>query len=297
MLRSVLCGALGALALAGCRGQESKEAAVDSTELATRATRLEQLKQRTDSASRDEPIARWVLPTSLSEISGLALAQDGRLLAHDDESGSIWVFDYRRGIILKQFHVGNNIHEDFEGITIANGDIYLLASNGKLYQFQEGAEGAKVRFSRHDTDLGKECEFEGVAFDSTRNELELACKNVGTKSLRDQLVIYRMSLATGVSDRISRLTIPQSQIIGGHDWKLFKPSDITIDPITGNYVLLSSQEQAVLVITPDGAVVSVRSLPPGHDQPEGIAITADSILIVSDEAVRKPAAITLYRWP
>jgi hypothetical protein len=53
----------------------------------------------------------------------------------------------------------------------------------------------------------------------------------------------------------------------------------------------------VLVITPDGAVVSVRSLPPGHDQPEGIAITADSILIVSDEAVRKPAAITLYRWP
>ena len=84
MLRSALCGALGALVLAGCREQGHKGAGVDSTELAGRETRLEQLKQRTDSASSDAPIARWVLPQSLNEISGLALTQDGRRRRHTD---------------------------------------------------------------------------------------------------------------------------------------------------------------------------------------------------------------------
>jgi uncharacterized protein YjiK len=297
MLRSVLSGALGVLVLSGCRGHAGKGTGMDSTALSARVTRLEQLKHRTDSASHDQPIARWLLPQSLSEISGLALTSDGRLLAHDDEQGSVWVFDYRSGVILKQFHVGKNLHEDFEGITIVNGDIYLLASNGTLYHFKEGADGSQVHYTKQDTDLGKECEFEGVAYDSTRNELELACKNVGTRNLRDDLVIYRWSLDPANSDPLSQLTIPLNQIIGGHNWKTFKPSDITVDPISGNYVLVSSQEKALLVITPDGTVVSVRSLPPGHDQAEGIAITADSILIVSDEAVRHPADITLYRWP
>jgi len=296
MLRSVFLVGIAVLALAGCRKHPGYSAGgVDSTELASRATRLEQLKVRADTASRDEPIARWVLPPSLNEISGLALTRDGRLLAHDDEQGSVWILDYRRGVILKEFHVGHNLHEDFEGITIANGDIYLLASNGKLFQFQEGGDREQVRYTRYDTELGKECEFEGVAYDSTRNELELACKTVGTKRLRDQLVIYRWSLAG--NHNISRLTIRQGRIIGGHDWKQFKPSDITVDPVTGYYVLISSQEKALLVITPEGAIVSVRSLPAEHDQAEGVAVTSDSILIVSDEAVRKPAAITLYRWP
>jgi predicted amidohydrolase YtcJ len=38
-------------------------------------------------------------------------------------------------------------------------------------------------------------------------------------------------------------------------------------------------------------------LPGEHDQAEALAITKDSILIIGDEAARKPAVITLYRWP
>ncbi|MEP7326240.1 MAG: SdiA-regulated domain-containing protein [Gemmatimonadota bacterium] len=296
MPRSVACIGLCALALAGCRYSGHKTGGVDSTELTGRVTRLERLRHETDSASHDRPLARWLLPVSLNEISGLALTGDGRLMAHDDEQGSVWIFDYQRGVLVKQFHVGHRLQEDFEGITIVNDDIYLLASNGQLYRFREGAEGEQMRYSKEDTELGKECEFEGVAYDSTRNELELACKNVGTKKLKDDVVIYRWNLGTD-GDRLSVLTIPLSQVITGQKWKEFKPSDITVDPATGNYVLLSSQQKGILVITPDGTVVAVRSLPPGHDQAEGIAITRDSILIVSDEAARNSAMITLYRWP
>jgi hypothetical protein len=43
--------------------------------------------------------------------------------------------------------------------------------------------------------------------------------------------------------------------------------------------------------------VFARKLPGGHDQPESVAITRDSILIIGDEAQRRPAVITLYPWP
>ena len=53
----------------------------------------------------------------------------------------------------------------------------------------------------------------------------------------------------------------------------------------------------MIEITPAGAVVFARPLPAGHPQAEGVAITKDSILIVSDEATSGPAIITLYKWP
>jgi hypothetical protein len=50
-------------------------------------------------------------------------------------------------------------------------------------------------------------------------------------------------------------------------------------------------------ITPAGGVVASRSLPPGHAQPEGLAITRDNLLLVSDEAATGPAMLTAYRRP
>jgi uncharacterized protein YjiK len=82
-----------------------------------------------------------------------------------------------------------------------------------------------------------------------------------------------------------------------NSWKSLHPSDITIDPQTGNYVLVASLENALIQITPAGELVSARPLPDVHQQAEGVAITKDSILIVSDEAKQGPAVVTLYKWP
>jgi hypothetical protein len=91
--------------------------------------------------------------------------------------------------------------------------------------------------------------------------------------------------------------VPIASVIGTNDWKSFHPSDITIDPFSGNYVLIASKERGLIEITPAGAPVLARPLPPDHIQPEGIAITRDSILIISDEGGTDLGMITLYRWP
>jgi hypothetical protein len=104
-------------------------------------------------------------------------------------------------------------------------------------------------------------------------------------------------LPDGGGHRPSRLTVPLALVIGSNGWKGLHPSDITIDPLSGNYVLVAAEERALIEITPAGAVVFSRALPPGLAHAEGVAITKDSILIISAEAGTGPAAVSLYRWP
>jgi uncharacterized protein YjiK len=264
-----------------------------------RAARLAGALANHDSSSgRVEPIARWLLPPALREISGLALTHDGRLLVHDDQLGQVWEVDYRRGVLVKRFSLGNGVLKgDFEGITVANDMVYLLNSNGKLYEFPEGANGAQVDYKLYDTGLKQDCEFEGVAFDPAIDALLLACKHVHDKDVKDDLVIYRWSLKGDSATRLSRLAVPIAKVRGDNDWDKLEPSDISIDPVNGNYLLIASLQQAVFEITPAGEPVFARMLPPGHRQPEGVAVTKDSVLLVSDEGGNGTAMITLYRWP
>jgi uncharacterized protein YjiK len=288
------------LAATACRpGRPADTARADSVEVTRRAVRLAGVLGQPDTgAASGAAVARWVLPKSLAEISGLALTLDGRLFVHDDELGVVSQIDYRRGVVVKQFTLGAPpVHADFEGITVAGDVMFLLASNGKLYEFQEGENGEQVEYVVHDTHLRSACEFEGVAFDPSLDALLLACKNVHTKgALRDSMVIYRWALPGGAGSGSSRLTVPLAQVIGANGWKGLHPSDITIDPLSGNYVLVAAEERALIEITPAGVLVFSRPLPGSLAHTEGVAITPDSLLILSDEAGHEPAAMALYRW-
>jgi uncharacterized protein YjiK len=279
----------------GCESGSSADAA----EVSARTQRLATSLTNKDS-TQSGPVARWILPKEIGEVSGLALTTDGRLLAHGDEVGRVYVIDPRGGAILKRFGIGNtdtDAMDDFEGITLAAEKIFMVASDGKLYEFAEGTDAERVSFLLHDTQLGKECEFEGIAFDSTRGVVVLPCKNVRTRDLRNHLVLYRWRLDGAADSTSAPLTIPLEQVIGSNGWKTLHPSDITVDPVTGNYVMVAAQEKALIEITASGAVVRAMPLPGKHGQAEGVALTPDGILIVGDEATNRPATLTLYRWP
>jgi uncharacterized protein YjiK len=288
-----------ALGLAACQAPRSgARLRADSLQLSERAAKLRQrLADSASGAERALPVAKWLLPASLSEISGVTLTSDGRVLAHGDELGRISVIDPERGVILKEFRFG--ARADFEGITMAHGLIYMIDSDGQLYAFREGGNGARVPYQLVDTGLGHECEFEGVAYDPAREALLLPCKNVEKKSMRNNLVIYVWKLHQNDPPRLSVIAIPLARVIGDNSWKSLRPTDITVDPNTGNYVLVAAHERALVELTPNGEVVRAMPLPERdqHPQAEGVAITNDGILIISDEASNRAASITLYRWP
>ena len=282
--------------LGGCRDTPRAKAAQVSGLATKRRQELHRRLAQVDSSiEKTAPVAQWIMPPQLREISGLALTSRGTVLTHDDNSGRIYEIDPRTGVLLKGFSLIGNQKEDFEAITIAGNDIYLMASDGKLFRFREGADGQQVNFQVFDSGLKKDCEFESLVYESDSTRLLMACKRPVDKDASKDLLIYRLPLPLNRAT-ISLMRVPLQDVVGPNKWKSFRPSDMTIDPSTGNYVIIASHEMGIVVLTPDGEVVRSEQLPGDHRQPEGVAITRDSVLMISDESNVKPAAITLYRW-
>jgi uncharacterized protein YjiK len=281
-----------AVPLAACR-TNADAAAVEGT-LRNRAARYDTaLAAGGDSAA---PIARWFLPRHLSEVSGLALTPDGRLLAHGDEFGRISVIDPRRGAVVSEFRLAGSRRGDFEGITLAGDDIVLVTSRGVLVTFREGPNGSSVPFSEFDTRLGALCEFEGIAFDPGPSQLVMPCKQATDKARRHEVVLYRVAVPLVPGARAEMQAIPLASSPAAR-WKALHPTDITRDPATGNFIIVAAPERALLELSPTGNLLRAASLDVRHVQAEGVALAEGPVLIVSDEAGKEPAAITVYRWP
>ncbi len=163
------------------------------------ALRLATVDPNSDKAM---PLAMWIMTPQLREISGLALTSRGTVLTHDDNSGRVSEIDPKTGILLKAFSLVGNQKEDFEAIAIAGNDIYLMASDGKLFRFREGADGQQVQFMLFDTGLRKQCEFESLTYEADSTRLLMACKRQLATQSRD---VHGPACAAPASDRIQQV--------------------------------------------------------------------------------------------
>ena len=297
LARRVITLALLFAGVAGCRDTPQARAAEARTVARSRAKLLATRIAYADAhPDKNVTLAMWLMPPELNEISGLALTARGTVFTHDDNVARVYEIDPKTGILLKSFSLLDNPKGDFEAITIAGNDIYLMDSDGKLFKFREGADGKQVPYTWFDTGLGKQCEFEGLTYEPDSSRLLMVCKRFVDKKAPHGLLIFRIPLPLGDLAGVTTLRVPIEEVVGKNHWKNIHPSDINIDPMTGNYVIVASREKALVVLSPDGDVVRSEPLPGEHRQPEGIAVTKDSLLLVSDEANVKPAVITVYRW-
>jgi uncharacterized protein YjiK len=259
-VKRALTGALVvALGAAACRpeAKETALAALDRQTAARQANVARQLAAPVTDSGAQSPIAVWVLPTELAEISGLTEMPDGMLLAHADERARVAAIDPRKGLLQRRFTLGAGVRGDFEGITMVGDTAFLVTSSGVIYRFLAGADVVE--------------EFE------------------------NHLLLYKVSRADARALPVP-IAIPLDRVIANKEWKTLHPSDITMDPSTGNYVVIASQERAIVEVTPAGVLVRSESLPERHRQPEGVVITRDGLLVIGDEARQGSASITLYRW-
>jgi uncharacterized protein YjiK len=292
----VLLVALSPWVVACSNNPQAKAAQVQAVGASRKQDLARRLALADANPTKPVPVAEWIMPPELREISGLALTSRGTVLTHDDNVARVYEIDPKSGILLKGFSLAGGVRGDFEAITIAGPDVYLLRSNGKIYKFKEGADASQVPYTMYDTGLGNDCEFESMAYEADSSRLLLVCKKFVQKEAPKELLIYRVPLPLGDRSAITAMQVAMKDVTGSNKWKNFHPSDINIDPFTKNYVIVASHEKGLIVVTPDGEVVRSEPLPGDHRQPEGVAVTPDSLLLVSDEANVKPPAITLYRW-
>ena len=246
----------------------------------------------------EEPARQFRLPGRLREISGLAMLAGDRLLAHDDERGTVVEIDYRDGSIVKDFELGGprgRVADDFEGIAAAEDRLYLVTSTGRLYEFGEGADGTAVPYNRYETGVGRLHEIEGLAYDPGRRELLLVSKNPRNPRQGDQIAIYRWSLDTRRLVEGGRILIEADAFASPIDRETFQPSGIERHPESGNFFVVAARQRAVSEITPGGTVLAVRRLKTGlHRQAEGITFAADHTLVIADEGAGKRATLSFY---
>lgn len=238
------------------------------------------------------------LPGALREISGLAVTNDGRVLAINDEVAVVHELDIRRGTIARSFSLGRPpIRGDFEGLAVVETRVFLVTSAGMLYESAEAGASGAVPHRTHQTGFGRRCEVEGLSYDAASASLLLACKTARSPALRDSVAILRWPLdprrrASGARGDIVTHAAPIARAARARH---FHPSGVERDPRTGNYVVVAAVERALVELTPGGRVVAVRKLPAlVGEQVEAIAFARDGSLILGSEARRGPATLTVY---
>ena len=159
------------------------------------------------------PVAGGLRHQSCERLPGSRLHHTRTVLTHDDNVGRVYEIDPKTGILLKGFSLEGGVRGDFEAITIAGTDVYLLKSSGKIYKFKEGADASQVPYSVYDTGLGKGCEFESMAYEADSSRLLLVCKKFLDKKAPKELLIYHVPLPLGDPSAITALQV----LIKGRD--------------------------------------------------------------------------------
>lgn len=253
--------------------------------------------QATESFVGAEPLAEWRLPPQLAEISGLAMTDDQRLFAIDDERAIIYQIDYREGRLIKAFALGPELpREDFEGLAIIGRRFFLLTSDARLFEAPEGADGERVPFTVTDTGLGSECEFEGLTSAADSASLLLLCKNVRKSADIDVVTLFEWRLDAQPNALGASTALPVDAIRAALGTRRLRPSGVALHPRRGTLVVVAARERALIELETGGELLNAVLLPgkKRHRQTEGIEFTAQGALLLADEANKGPPRLTMY---
>ncbi|HMQ90143.1 MAG TPA: SdiA-regulated domain-containing protein [Flavilitoribacter sp.] len=249
-----------------------------------------------------DPDAVFDMPKELKEISGISLSDCGKyLMAIQDEEGILFWLDKETGEVKKTNAFWKD--GDYEDIAVTPHAVYVVKSTGTLYRITHWKR-KDPQVEKFSTDLEKENDVEGLAYDAAGNRLLLTCKGEA-RTNPHQRDIFAFDLATeqfnpeavySVTTEAVKAFLDAHKDIENYD-KIeenmfesdkelgFKPSALTIHPMTGEIYLVSSPGKMLLSMDRDGTVTRIIKLSKKmHPQPEGICFDTKGTMYISDEA-------------
>jgi uncharacterized protein YjiK len=232
----------------------------------------------------------WKLPSILKEVSGIAFLEPDKIACVQDERGSIYIFNLKESHIEKEIKFAGK--GDYEGLAIKDNIAYVLESNGVIYRIADFLNSAKVE--SFETFFSSKNNMEGLFYDRSQDRLLLAVKSKDPNS-NDQKGIYAAQLPSlQVNEKpVFKLTFKEEifdDIREKDIGETFFPSEVAIDPSSGEVLILEGREPRLLILDPSGVPKNLfrlnRKLFP---QPEGLTYDTSGNLYISNEG--KPATI------
>lgn len=231
-----------------------------------------------------EPAAAFALPAVLREISGLTLLDDEQLGAVQDEEGDLYAIRMADGEPLGRIRFARG--GDYEALERLSDLIYVLQSDGDLFELRDWNRGRVPKTRNFETRLGaKACDAEGLG---ARGELlYISCKEEDADGLTR---VYEFDPRNAVT-RL-HLTIDPDDVPGEGPLAV---SALAFHPVSGHLVLLSSKRERLISVTPTGAVAEVWDFEDAKlEQPEGLAFLPNGDMYISSES--KGAAGHIVRF-
>lgn len=236
-----------------------------------------------ENSSNVEIVQEWNLPEILDEISGIAMIDEERIAAVQDENGIIFIYNLRTSKIEEQIEFGGD--GDYEGIALSGNTAYVLRSDGNIFEVQNYMS-AERKTVEHNTKIEGKYNFEGLCFDKNDSNLLLASKEVGKE---DSKPVFAYNPATKTLDEEPVFTINSEDKVfkdlkKKKSEKVVLPSEINIHPSTGNYYLLDAVNAKLVILDSDGNSRTLHQFNKKQfAQAEGLTFGPGGELYISNE--------------
>lgn len=230
---------------------------------------------------------QWDLPADLKEISGLAWIDNNRFACVQDEDGKIFIYNTAASKVEKEIPFAGP--GDYEGITVKQSTIYVVRSDGRLYEVDMNSTAAAKEYK---TPLTAKDNIEGLCYDKANDRLLLAAKS---EESNNQKHIFSFDLNKKELAKQPAYSIDLSNEIlssaGGKKKKSIMPSAIAINPRTNELFITDGPHSRLLVITNSGEIKKLYDLGKNFAQPEGITFNGAGELFISNEGTKEPGNI------
>ncbi|RYG20866.1 MAG: hypothetical protein EOO07_04120 [Chitinophagaceae bacterium] len=245
---------------------------------------------------------QWQLPSELKEVSGIAYVNNNRVAAVQDQKGIIFIYDLSTSKLAKQLNFGPD--GDYEGIVSHNSGFYIVRSDGQLTHVD--ADGKMIK--THKLPLSETDNIESLCLDQKNNRLLLAQKDGGKGQQIKK--VFAFDLKTGTFNNTPVMQINFEQILSSCGGDIAKksskkkekksagvrPSEMAIDPKTGDLLIADGPSSRIFVLDPGGKFKHIFGLDKKlFPQAEGLSFTPNGELYVSTEGTKDPAMIALIQ--
>lgn len=260
------------------------------------------------------PDIQITLPDTLREISGFTIIDNETVACVQDENGIIFIYDIKKQKIKRQFKFAEN--GDYEGITIALNKLYVLRSDGMLFEI-ENFNSKKPSIKKHITNISCNNN-EGLCYLPESNSLLIACKGKSTIQTNKPFnrLIYSFNLTTYKLDPQPFLEIDRAELMiyaQNHNFNFIKkttkngkvvempfkinPSEIAIHPASNDIYILSATDYCVFIYSKDKQLKHIEPLNKTlFNKAEGLSFSADGDLLISNEGKLKKANLLLFKY-
>lgn len=248
---------------------------------------------------RQAPVQQFYLPEGLTEVSGIAMASNDTVFAHDDNYGIVYEVALTAGKTVKAFALGDpTVKAEFEDIATRGSYVYLLTNDGRIFEAPVGANRTRVMYNAYNTGAGAHCETEGLANGAADGEFLILCKKMRETEFKDHLVIYLWNLRDRQPVSTPWLNVSLDGLVPKLDQANFHPSALVWRRDKGTLIILSAKGHSAIEIDQQGRPVDRVKLDKDlHPEPKGMAMMSDGRLVISDMGSVGHGKISVYAVP